>query len=291
MENKSSILLLRKPPGVTSFASLFPIKHLVSPHVGHAGTLDKFADGLMIVLTGKLTRLNPVFSGLDKKYRAVFHFGRETDTLDPEGDVVAEAPVPDEAIIREAINSGFLGTVMQRPPAFSAIHVGGERAHRLVRSGRPVDIPERPVTIHSFNVVSWEPPFLTADIHVSKGTYIRSIARDLGHACASHCFVQHLTRTAIGPYTLEEAVTADDYAGIWNLVGEADRLLLRLSSCGVLRLEDEDMWNLTAAGTMPLATLHGKNYAIAYDRKGIAQAVLAIDSQGRCTKALARFAG
>lgn len=289
MENKAAILLMHKPSGVTSFGSLFPIKHLVSPHVGHAGTLDKFAEGLMIVLTGKLTRLNPVFSTLDKKYRAVFHFGQETDTLDPEGTVVAEAPLPSEDCIRDMVSRYFSGTIMQRPPDFSAIHIDGRRAHRLARSGKEIDMPERPVTIYSFDIISWEPPYLTADIHVSKGTYIRSLARDLGLACGSRCYVRQLMRTAIGPYSLDEAVRADDHAGIWKLVAAADKLLMRLPGCGVLTLDEDALWKLMAAGKMPQQKLEGKNFVIVYDSKDTPQAVVALDGEGTCIKALAKF--
>ncbi|MDD2407165.1 MAG: tRNA pseudouridine(55) synthase TruB, partial [Sphaerochaetaceae bacterium] len=133
--------MLNKPPGVTSFASLYPVKRTLGKKVGHAGTLDKFAQGLMIVLTGAFTRLNPLFSSMDKRYVATIQFGLETSTLDPEGEIICEKAPCDLPAIEQALKTSFIGTIMQKPPAYSALHIDGKRADTLARRGRYVDIP------------------------------------------------------------------------------------------------------------------------------------------------------
>lgn len=204
------LLLIRKPAGITSFGVLSPVKRMLGTgKVGHTGTLDRFAEGLLAVLAGPMTRLVPYLTELDKAYEAVFEFGTETDTLDPEGDVIATAGIPSEACIRDRVRD-FTGDILQAPPEYSAVHAGGERAYRLVRSGHHVELPARPVTVHAFEVMSWEPPFLRVRVACSKGTYIRSLARDLALACGSRGYVSELVRTRIGAFTLDEAVRPED---------------------------------------------------------------------------------
>src|SRR5690554_2719696 len=156
MKGRAALLLLDKPPGVTSFKALGEVKRLFSK-VGHTGTLDKFAEGLLVVLTGPFTKLNPLITPLDKSYLATIKFGEETDTLDPEGEVIAQADVPEFEEIERGVNQ-FKGTFMQTPPLYSALHVDGERAHRLVRDGVEFDLPPREVEIYSSTIVQWEKP-------------------------------------------------------------------------------------------------------------------------------------
>ncbi|MCK9599188.1 MAG: tRNA pseudouridine(55) synthase TruB, partial [Sphaerochaeta sp.] len=195
MGTNASILLINKKPGITSFSSLNDIKRTIEAKVGHAGTLDKFAQGLLIVLTGSMTRLNVLFSSMDKTYRAQIAFGSETDTLDPEGQVIAVADVPGYERIQKSIPS-FIGSLEQQPPQYSALHINGKRASDLARRGHEVQMAKRPITVYSFEPVSYEQGILVADIHVSKGTYIRSLARDLGLAAGSRAHLVGLTRTA-----------------------------------------------------------------------------------------------
>ncbi len=207
------IIFLHKKQGVTSFQALGRIKKVLNTRkVGHTGTLDKFAEGLLILLTGKLTRLNALITGLDKEYEALIRFGKETATLDPEGEVVAEAAVPSIEDL-EAVLGSFKGTVQQVPPAYSAIHIDGKRAHELVRSGKEVEMPSREITIYDLEILSYDAPDLRLRVHCSKGTYIRSLARDLGLACGSRGYVQELVRTAVGPFSLESAVDVDGFNG------------------------------------------------------------------------------
>ena len=207
---RNAVILVDKGEGITSFDCLGRIKRNVNKKTGHCGTLDKFAHGLMIVLCGSYTHMVPAFMGLDKTYEAEIEFGRMTDTLDPEGEVVETSPVPSEEVIRSAVRR-LTGVQMQLPPVYSAIHVNGKRSYQMARSGASdVDLTPRLVNIYSAEVLSWKSPVLTIRLHVSKGTYIRSFARDLGHMCFSSAFVRTLYRTQIGPFRVEDAVRYDD---------------------------------------------------------------------------------
>jgi tRNA pseudouridine55 synthase len=232
-------LLLNKNPGLSSFKSLVPVKKaLMTPKVCHTGTLDSFARGLMIVLTGRAVKLSTIFTGCDKQYRALLRFGEETDTLDPEGAVVASAPVPRREEL-EAILPAFTGTIEQAPPLYSAIHINGRRAHELARAGVKIEMKKRPVTIYSLSLVSWDPPHAELEIHCSSGTYIRSLARDLAIAAGSRAHLCDLTRTKVGNFSLDDALSlssekSDDHtkemikaaieplnAGLFNKLGIA----------------------------------------------------------------------
>ena len=207
------IIFLNKPTGFTSFQALGRIKKVLGTRkVGHTGTLDKFAEGLLILLSGKFTRLNAMITGMDKEYVALIRFGRETDTLDPEGDTVAEAQAPDLETIRERLN-GFLGVISQIPPVYSAVHVDGQRAHKMARRGEEVQMPSREIRIDELEILDYNCPDLRLRICCSKGTYIRSLARDLGKACGSRAYVQELVRTAVGPFRVEDAVRPEDFNG------------------------------------------------------------------------------
>jgi len=196
----NGLVLLDKEPGRTSFQALYPVKRLYGHSVGHTGTLDQFAEGLLVVLVGKFTRFNPLFTAYDKVYEADFTFGRETSTLDPEGETVLEGPVPAQGIPELAPR--WTGDLMQVPPEYSAIHVDGRRASDRVRGGETIELPPRPVTVYSLEVVAWASPVLTVRIHCSKGTYVRSIARDWGRAAGCGAHVTRLRRTRVGPFGL-----------------------------------------------------------------------------------------
>ncbi len=201
---ESEVILMDKEEGITSFSSLSSIKRShKGMKVGHAGTLDKFASGLMIVLAGKATRLNPVFSSMGKSYIAEVTFGCETDTLDPEGEVIRRADPPSEETLRSVLPS-FLGHQSQIPPVYSAIHVGGKRAYQEARSGRAVEMAPRDIAIDSIELLSYDGEKAVISASVSKGTYIRSLARDIGERAGSCAFVSRLRRTSIGPFTLSD---------------------------------------------------------------------------------------
>ncbi len=193
--------------------------------MGHSGTLDKFAEGLLVVLVGRSTRLVPWFTGCDKIYEGRIAFGTETDTLDPEGAVVAEAPAPSEAALRAALPA-FRGSIMQAPPLYSSVHVNGVRAHQIARSGETVEMKERPVVIHSLELVSYDSGLADIRVHCSKGTYIRSLARDIALACGSRAHLAALKRTNVAGFGLTEAVdpydAPDAAEAIRNALGPMD---------------------------------------------------------------------
>ena len=209
-KNVSSLVLLAKMPGKTSFSSLFSVKHaLGTKKVGHTGTLDSFAEGLLVVCTGGLTRIASRITAFDKEYEAVIAFGKETDTLDPYGAALRTAPLPSKKAFLDAFNA-FRGELMQRPPAFSALHVDGKRASDLARKGVAVEVPERPITVFSSYIKEIREKdgfveYAHVVFHVSKGTYIRSLARDIALSCGSAAYLVGLRRTKVGSFRLEDA--------------------------------------------------------------------------------------
>jgi tRNA pseudouridine55 synthase len=178
--------------------------------VGHAGTLDAFAEGLLLVLAGRMTRLCAYATGLDKEYVADVTFGKTTDTLDPEGIVTAEGTVPTRDEL-EAILPGFVGTFGQVPPAYSAIHVKGRRAYEAARAGEPVDLPARQVSITSLEILGFSAPTATIRISCSKGTYVRALARDIAARLRTCSYLTALRRTRIGGFHVEDAVTPEEF--------------------------------------------------------------------------------
>jgi tRNA pseudouridine55 synthase len=205
------IILLDKPAGQTSFQSLgFLKRSLGTGRIGHAGTLDKFAEGLLIVLTGRMTRLCALATSLDKEYMGVFTFGRGTDTLDPEGAVTAEGPVPSREAI-EAVLPEFRGALSQVPPEYSAVHVNGRRASEAARLGESVQLRPRPVRIDTLEMVEYRLADVSFRISCSKGTYIRSLARDMAARLGTCAHVSKLRRTRIGGFSVDDAFSPDSF--------------------------------------------------------------------------------
>ena len=201
----AGLALLRKPAGITSFQALGAVKRALKiKRVGHAGTLDRFASGLLIVLAGSYCRLAAYAEAGEKLYRGTIAFGTETKTLDPEGEVVAEAPRPSRADL-ESVLPLFLGSILQRPPLFSAVHLDGRRAYERARSGEEPEMPERRVEVRELVLESYEDGAARIRVRCSPGTYIRSLARDLALACGSRAHLVELERLAIGPYGVDEA--------------------------------------------------------------------------------------
>jgi tRNA pseudouridine55 synthase len=206
---RAGILLLNKSPGCTSFESLNAIKKaLATGKVGHTGTLDKFASGLLVVLAGWALKLSPWFDRCDKRYRGTIRFGVETDTLDGEGKPVAAADPPSREALEQALDQ-FRGDIMQEPPAYSAIHIGGRRAHELARSGAAPEMQKRPVRIYALELCSYEPPLAEVNVHCSKGAYIRSLARDIALAAGSRGHLIGLERRRVAGFDLADAVPPD----------------------------------------------------------------------------------
>jgi tRNA pseudouridine55 synthase len=266
------ITLLDKPPGITSFSVLNPLKsQLGTRRIGHTGTLDNFATGLLVVLIGRYTRLADLFSCLDKIYRATITFGKSTDTLDPEGHTVAEGPVPDLEAIRRAVKK-LTGSIDQKPPVYSAVHVNGKRAYRIARAGGEPQVVPRRITVHRIDILSYQSPELEVVVDCSKGTYVRALARDLGKLAGSCAYVQSLRRIRIGPFDVGEAVLPESFSGEENLRRSLE-LLSRLEGIGVCTVRDE-----SAAAVRNGQTLQDRFFTAAPQKDGLYQLV---NSTGR----------
>ncbi|MDA1051445.1 MAG: tRNA pseudouridine(55) synthase TruB [Planctomycetota bacterium] len=206
------LLNINKPPGKTSRDAVNRVQRLVRPvKVGHAGTLDPLATGVLVICLGPATRLIQYVQQLPKRYTGTFLLGRHSDSDDLEGEVIELAnpvvPTADEVI---AALPRFVGTIQQRPPIFSAIKVNGKRAYDLARAGKDVQLQARPVAIHELRVVRYEYPELVLDIGCGSGTYIRSLGRDLGESLGTAAVMSSLERTAIGDFTVESAIDLND---------------------------------------------------------------------------------
>ncbi|UER67946.1 tRNA pseudouridine(55) synthase TruB [Borrelia sp. BU AG58] len=204
----NGIVLLKKRSGVTSFEALSPLrKYYAGSRVGHTGTLDRFASGLLVVLVGKYTSLSGYITSLSKEYVAEFEFGIQTDTLDPGGRVTNKR---DYIPSLEELNLGlmsFVGEIYQIPPKFSSVHVNGNRAYKLALRGEDFELQSRKVEIYYMQVLNYntDSRILKLKIKCSKGTYVRSIARDLALALNSCAYVKSLERVGVGVFKLEDA--------------------------------------------------------------------------------------
>jgi tRNA pseudouridine55 synthase len=194
----SGIILADKPAGPTSFAIVAAVRRRTGARTGHAGTLDPFATGLLLLLSGAATRLQPRFVGLDKRYATEVDLAARTSTGDPEGDVVEELDPPSAEELERAL-AALRGVVELPVPAASAVKIEGERAYKLHRRGVAVQMPVRRSTVHELALERYEDGVARLDLLVSSGTYVRSIADALGGHCRS------LRRTEIGPFSVEEA--------------------------------------------------------------------------------------
>jgi len=207
------ILLIDKPEGPTSHDVVAQARRSVGTRrVGHTGTLDPFASGLLILCIGRATRLVEYFHLLPKRYQARLVLGRETDTDDRTGSetVVSVAwRELGEQTVRAAVE-GRSGQQLQVPPEYSARRVDGRRAHRRVRAGEKIELAPAPVTVHSIRVLDWSPPELSIDVTVSTGTYVRALARDLGRDLGCGAHLDFLRRTAIGPFDVDDAIPASE---------------------------------------------------------------------------------
>lgn len=201
------IVLINKPQDWTSFDVVNKIRHALKiKKVGHAGTLDPFATGLLIVGVGKGTKRLNQFTNLDKTYRAVIKFGIETDTYDRTGKLVKETDIG--RVDREQVEqelSRMQGEMLQLPPMYSAKKVNGKPLYKLARKGKEIERKPQKVTVYQAKLLDWQPPVLTVELKVSKGTYIRSYAHDLGQALGTGAILQDLERTEIGEFSLAES--------------------------------------------------------------------------------------
>ena len=194
----TGIILVDKPAGPSSFAIVNHVRRRTGARTGHAGTLDPFATGLLVLLSGRATKMAPWFVGLDKRYRTAIDLRRRTSTGDPEGEVVEERTPPAREELEEEL-ADLRGEIELPVPAASAVKIGGERAYRLHRKGVAVEMPVRRSRVDALEVISYTDGIVTLDLLVSSGTYVRAIADTLGGHCST------LRRTEVGPFRVEEA--------------------------------------------------------------------------------------
>lgn len=194
----SGLFLIDKPEGPSSFAVVAEVRRRTGARTGHAGTLDPFATGLLLVLSGAATKLAARFVGLDKRYVTDIDLTARTDTGDREGEIVERLEAPSQEELERRV-AALRGEVELRVPAVSAVKIGGERAYRLHRRGEEVEMPVRRSRVEQLELVSYEDGVARLDLRVSSGTYVRAIAGELGGHCTT------LRRTEVGPFEVEEA--------------------------------------------------------------------------------------
>jgi tRNA pseudouridine55 synthase len=207
----SGLLNIDKPKGLTSHDVVARVRKLSRQRkVGHTGTLDPLATGVLLVCLGQATRLIEYQVIQQKRYRATLRFGISTDTLDAEGRVLAQTDISNltEARLREVLPM-FKGEIQQIPPIFSALKQAGQPLYKRARAGQAVTVEPRQVTIYELDWITWTPPDLVIDVACSSGTYIRSLARDIGEAVGTGAHLADLVRTANGDWRLEQAVSLD----------------------------------------------------------------------------------
>jgi tRNA pseudouridine55 synthase len=213
----SGILNLDKDPGMTSHDVVNRVRRLSGiRRVGHAGTLDPLATGVLLVCLGPATRLVEYLVGQPKQYRATIRLGQETNTYDADGEVVAERPVDVTRPEVTAALARFGGEIEQTPPMFSALKQAGQPLYKLARRGIDVARPARRVTLYEIELLAWQPPNVEIHVTCSAGTYIRSLAHDLGQALGCGGHITALRRTAVGDFTVDEAVSLADLDA-WRL--------------------------------------------------------------------------
>jgi tRNA pseudouridine55 synthase len=208
-DSPEGLLLVDKPAGITSHDVVDRVRRAYGERsVGHLGTLDPFATGLLIVLVGRATRLATFLDIEPKVYEAAISFGSETDTDDATGEVTRSAPAPAESDVRAAIVT-LTGEIEQVPPAYSAKKVAGKRAYAAARSGEALELAPASVVVHRWDVGAYTDGMLTATITCGGGTYIRALARDLGRFSGSAAHLASLRRTRIGKFDVADATPAD----------------------------------------------------------------------------------
>lgn len=227
-------MLVDKPPGITSTKAVAKVKRLLprKTRIGHTGTLDPLASGLLVLMVGRVTRLSRYVADLDKTYVATARFGATSDTLDADGEILElDAPRPEEDAIRAALKD-FTGELLQLPPMASAVKVGGERLYDLHRRGIEVERKSRSVKVHSFSLASIDPASQTATFEITcgSGTYVRTLISDLAHHLGTGAYLTALRRTSVGHLkaenaSLPEQLSPDD---IYKRIIQPKEILARL---------------------------------------------------------------
>ena len=278
------ILVVNKPQGWTSHDVVARVRRLThQKRVGHAGTLDPMATGVLLVCLGRATRVAEYLMASDKTYRAVVRLGVETDTYDAEGQVVATRPVDvDESALRGALQK-FVGEIDQVPPMYSALKRKGKPLYKLARQGVEVERAARRVTIHDITLREFMSPDVTIDVRCSPGTYIRSLAHDVGAALRGACgaHLTALTRLASGSFTIDDAVKLEDLTGLADLSGLLRPMDAALQDLPALTLDAEAARRIVMGQAIPssgVEALGGGSLRRAYDVNGALLAIVTCDS-------------
>ncbi len=267
-------IVIDKPAGWTSHDVVARVRGVVGERrVGHAGTLDPAAVGVLPVAVGLATRTVEYLAGASKAYRAWITFGVTTDSADRDGIVTSVTDTSHLELndISGALNA-FRGNILQRPPMHSAVQVGGKRLYELARAGVEIDVEPRSVTVEDLRIIDWRSPELCLDVECSKGTYIRSLARDLGVAVGTGAYLSHLVRTRSGPFGIDDALTFDELERLlgetsWSQVAYHPDWAMRDLSAIVLGHRESIEWGQGKA--IGLETLDGVTPVIrAYDAHG-----------------------
>ena len=213
----SEILLIDKPSGMSSFGVVARVRRILTKKnghkvkVGHAGTLDPFATGLLILLTVKNTKKATEFLKLDKWYNATICLGKTSTTGDPEGEIkITNSHILDQNTISKTLAT-FRGRIQQTVPQYSAVKIKGQRAYKLARGGKKVEMPTREVEIYQLDLVDYKWPYLKIRCHVSSGTYIRTLGEDIGKALGVGGYLTELRRTQIGDFKIQDATPLDEW--------------------------------------------------------------------------------
>lgn len=208
VNNVSGVLVVDKPVGMSSHDVVQIIRNGTNiRRAGHTGTLDPRASGVLVILLGPAVRLSEYVSASDKRYQAVIQLGITTDTYDSEGEVTRRSPVEITYDEFEEALKGFIGEFEQKPPAYSAIKVKGRKAYELARKGEEVDLEPRLIQVHDLELLEWDPPEAVIDVQCSSGTYVRSLAHDLGEKLGCGATLTGLRRTKNGQFGLRDAVS------------------------------------------------------------------------------------
>jgi tRNA pseudouridine55 synthase len=274
------ILNIDKPAGITSRRVVDHVAKLVRPEkAGHAGTLDPLATGVLVVCVGKATRLNELIQEQPKSYHATFLLGRESDTDDVTGTVTE--PAIARSITREEIERSlpsFVGRIEQVPPAFSAVHVEGRRAHERARAGQSVELAPRRVEVFRLEITRFAYPELELDIDCGSGTYIRAIGRDLGQVLGCGAVMSALVRTRIGAYRIESAIPLDQ---LTDETLETSLLDPMTAAAGMTKrvANDEELVLLRAGRAIPIGELIGQGGpVVVVDRAGTLLSLARLDA-------------
>lgn len=212
MPQYDGIILIDKAAGITSHDAIDALRKITGQRkIGHTGTLDPLATGLLVICLGRATKLNPFLTLEDKTYQAVIHLGQRSSTYDAEGvDEATAAPVPEMTSDKiKNILANFEGRIIQKVPLHAAVKVGGKKLYNLARQGKEIELPERRVTVYKIELTDWESPCLHCTVACSKGTYIRSLANDIGEMIGCGGYLESLRRTKVGEFSLDDALTLE----------------------------------------------------------------------------------